>query len=465
MGLTFEPTTAEKPEIPPGGQTAQIRTEIPGPRSRAWRAREERLIAPGIQSIATESGIVVDFGQGSTLTDLDGNRFLDVIGGIGVNALGHGHPEFARALAEQAARYSVGSYSSQARVELLERLERHAPAPGMNRLQLYSSGAEAVESALRLAKSYTGKSEFVSFWGGFHGKTQGVLGLMGSDFKRGMGPMPAGSHVVPYPDPYRPPVKTEGSLTDACLDLAAKQIKYNTVGGIAAFIVEPIQGTAGNVIPPDDFLPKLKELARELDALLIVDEMITGFGRTGRYWGSQHSGVEPDIVTIGKQFGGGYPVSGVLSRSDVVGAAPWSNPSGSSSSWGGNALACAAASTSLRIIDEEGLVKNASAVGAHFLARLEPFMERYPFVGDVRGRGLLLGVELVADKQTRRPLPKPVCKRLFHEALRRGLLTTSYAPSFRIQPALGIDADTVDNAVDILQDSLDAMAREGWWRG
>lgn len=455
MGLTTERAQ---------GQTAALRTEIPGPRSRAWRAREQRLIAPGLQTIATESGIAVDFGEGSTLTDLDGNRFLDIVGGIGVNALGHGHPAFARALAEQAARYSVGSYTSAARVELLERLARHAPAPGMDRLQLYSSGAEAVESALRLAKSHTGKAEFVSFWGGFHGKTQGVLGLMGSDFKRGLGPMAPGCHVVPFPDPYRPPVRTAGSLTDACLDLAAQQIEHNTVGGIAAFLVEPIQGTAGNVIPPDDFLPKLKELARELDALLVADEMITGFGRTGRWWGVQQSGVEPDIITLGKQFGGGYPISGVLSTSEIVSAAPWSNPSGSSSSWGGNALACAAAGASLRIIEEEGLVRNASVVGAHFLERLRPFVERYPFVGDVRGRGLLLGVELVADRKTRAPLGREACRRLFHENLERGLLTMSYAPAFRIQPALTIDAATVDNAVDILAESFDAMERGGWWR-
>ena len=446
------------------GQSADIRTEIPGPRSRELRQREEELLAPGLQSFALEAGIAVDFGLGSTVTDVDGNRFLDIIGGIGVNGLGHSHPKFVRAVQAQVARYSVGSFTSAARVELLERLARHTPGPGLNRLQLYSSGAEAVESALRLAKSYTGRTEFVSFWGGFHGKTQGALGLMGSEFKRQLGPMVPGCHVVPYPDPYRPPVETTGSLTDACLDLAAQQLRHNSHGSVAAFIVEPIQGTAGNVIPPDDFLPKLRQLAHSMGALLIVDEMITGFGRSGRYWAAEHSGVIPDIVTLGKQFGAGFPVSGVLSRTEIVGAAPWSNPSGSSSSYGGNALAAAAAGAALQIIDEERLVENSRTVGAHFLRSLESFPDRYPFVGLVRGRGLLLGIELVSDRATRKPLGRDACRRLFHTLLRRGLLTMAYTPSFRIQPAMTIDVATVDNVVAILQDGFDEMMNEGWWR-
>jgi 4-aminobutyrate aminotransferase/(S)-3-amino-2-methylpropionate transaminase len=229
---------------------------------------------------------------------------LDFIGGIGVNAFGHAHPKIVAAIRAQVERASVGSFTSRPRVELLERLARHAPAPGLHRLQLYSSGAEAVESALRLAKAYTGKWEFVSFWGGFHGKTLGALSLMGSTFKHGMRPLAPGSHIAPYADCYRCPLGLRyPSCGVACAELARKQIKLASTGAVAALIVEPMQGTAGNVIPPDEFLQALRSMADEIGALLIVDEMITGFGRTGRYWGLEHARVRPDIVTLGKAFG------------------------------------------------------------------------------------------------------------------------------------------------------------------
>lgn len=441
-------------------------TPIPGPRSQALRSEEEMHLAPGLQGFALMAGIVVSEARGSTVTDVDGNTLIDVIGGIGVNGLGHSHPKFVRAIQDQVAKASVGSFTSEARIELLKRVAEHAPAPGVHRMQLYSSGAEAVESALRLAKCATGKHEFVSFWGGFHGKTMGALSLMGSDFKEGLGPMLPGNHVVPYPHPYRPPVAglSGDALVEACMSLARKQLKMNKAGGIAAIIVEPMQGTAGNVIPPASFLPAVKELARELDALLIADEMITGFGRTGKWWGVEHSGVRPDIVTLGKQFGGGYPMSAVLTTDEIGAAKPWSNPSGSSSSYGGNPLGCAAAAAALRIIGEEGLVENSRKMGEYFLQKLRPMVERYPFIGDVRGAGLFLGVEMVRDQKTREPLSRKVTQRIFDECLKRGLLTMAYAASFRLQPAMTIDEATIDSAVGILTEVFDGMKAEGWWK-
>jgi 4-aminobutyrate aminotransferase-like enzyme len=334
----------------------------------------------------------------------------------------------------------------------------------LHRLQLYSSGAEAVESALRLAKSYTGKYEFVSFSGGFHGKTMGVLSLMGSDFKNNFGPMLAGSHIAPYADCYRCPLKLNyPSCGLACVEAVRHQVKHNSSGEVAAFLIEPMQGTAGNVIPPKDFLPAVKEVTREFDALLIVDEMITGFGRTGKYWGVEHSGVEPDIITLGKQFGGGFPISGVLSTDEIVAAKPWSNPSGSSSSYGGNPLAAAAASSCLRIIDEEDLVENSSTIGKYFLRKIEDWPERYPFVGDVRGAGLFIGMDLVRDKSTKEPISNALCKRIFDECLKRGLLSMTYTPRVRIQPALTIDEVTVDSATAILAEVFDLVLREKCW--
>jgi 4-aminobutyrate aminotransferase / (S)-3-amino-2-methylpropionate transaminase / 5-aminovalerate transaminase len=449
----------------PRNQTPRLATTIPGPRSAALRAREDQHLAPGVQGYAVLAGIAVEEARGSAVTDADGNVFLDFIGGIGVGALGHSHPVLVEALVRQAGRAQVGSFTSAARVELLDRLAAHSPAPGLDRAQLYSSGAEAVESALRLAKSHTGKHEMVSFWGAFHGKTLGVLSLMGSTFKEKLGPMAPGSHLIPYADCYRCPVGLEyPSCGIACAEIGRKQLKMASTGAVAAVIVEPVQGTAGNVVPPPEFLPAVAELARELGALLIADEMITGFGRTGRYWGVEHSGVRPDVVTIGKAMGGGFPLTGVVTTAEISRARPWSNPSGSSSSYGGNPLAAAAGAAALRIIDDEKLVDNAARVGALMLERLQGFVDRYPFVGHARGRGLLLGLELVASKKTKEPLSRAATVRIFDECLKRGLLTMSYAPSFRLQPALTIDEATARNGLDVLEEALDHVAAKELWR-
>ncbi len=448
----------------PKDQKVHLRTLVPGPKSQALRAREDAHVAPGLQGYAVMAGIAVEQGRGSAVVDADGNTLLDFIGGIAVNALGHSHPKWVEAVQAQAAKASVGSFTSEARVELLERIAEHAPAPGVDRAQLYSSGAEAVESALRLAKSHTGKHEFVSFWGAFHGKTMGALSLMGSTFKHGLGPMVPGAHIVPYADCYRCPLGAQyPSCGIGCAELAKKHVRTAGAGAIAAIIVEPMQGTAGNIVPPKEFLPAVAEIARENDALLIADEMITGFGRTGRWWGVDHSGVRPDIVTVGKAFGGGFPLSGVITTDAISRAKPWSNPSGSSSSYGGNALGAAAGAASLAIIENEELVENSRRVGQAMLRELSGFAERYPFVGNVAGSGLFLGMELVRDKQTKEPLSRKVTARIFHECVKRGLLTMSYAPSFRLQPALTIDEATANNGIAILREVFDFVAAEGFW--
>jgi 4-aminobutyrate aminotransferase / (S)-3-amino-2-methylpropionate transaminase / 5-aminovalerate transaminase len=449
----------------PKNQKAALKTEIPGPSSVALRAREDAHMAPGLQGYAVSAGIVVDEGKGSAVTDVDGNTYLDFIGGINVNALGHSHPGYVKEVQAQIEKISVGSFTSRARVELTERLAAKPPAPGVHRLQLYSGGAEAVESALRLAKCHTGKYEFVSFWGGFHGKTMGALSLMGSTFKNKLGPMVPGAHQIPYADCYRCPLGLDyPSCGVACADVGRKHVKTASAGAVAAVIIEPMQGTAGNVVPPKEFLPAARALADELGAVLIADEMITGLGRTGKRWGVDHTGVRPDIVTIGKAFGGGFPLSGLLTTDEIARALPWGIPSGSSSSYGGNPLGAAAGAAALRIIDEEQLAENARVVGDVMLRELEGFVERYPFVGFVQGAGLFLRVELVKDKKTKEPLPRRVTDRIFMECVRRGLLTMAYAASFRIQPALTIDEATARNGLAILAEVFDAVARDGYWR-
>ena len=448
----------------PKDQKIRLRTVVPGEKSRALRAREDQHIAPGLQSYAVTSGVVVDHARGSAVTDVDGNVLLDFVGGIGVNTFGHSHPKIVSAIQAQVARASVGSFTSEARVELVERLAQHEPAPGVHRVQLYSSGSEAVESALRLAKSHTGKWEMVSFWGGFHGKTMGSLSLMGSSFKEHLGPFVPGSHLVPYADCYRCPLgQTYPSCGVACAEVARKQLKMQTAGAVAAVVVEPMQGTAGNVIPPDDFLGAVRSIADELDALLVVDEMITGFGRTGTYWGLEHSGVRPDIVTLGKAFGGGYPLSAVLTTDTISRATPWASPSGSSSSYGGNPLGAAAGAAALRVLDEEGLVQNARVVGEGMLRELQPFVDEYPFVGEVRGRGLLLAIELVRSKRTKEPISAQTSRRIYDACVVRGLLAMTYAPRVRLQPALTIDAATASNGIAVLREVFDVAKREHWW--
>lgn len=449
----------------PSNQNRAIKTAVPGPKSQALRGREDAHLAPGAQGYALMAGVVVDHAEGTQVTDVDGNQYLDFIGGIAVGALGHSHPTWVDALQKQVAKAAVGSLASEARVDLLERFAKHAPAKGVHRLQMYSGGAEAVESALRLAKSHTGKYEFVSCWGGFHGKTMGALSLMGSTFKDKLGPMVPGSHQVPYADCYRCPLKLEYPTCGvACAEVARKYVKVATAGEVAGVIVEPMQGTAGNIVPPKEFLPAMKSIAEEAGALFIADEMITGLGRTGTWWGIEHTGVVPDIVTIGKAVGGGFPLSCLATTDEIAVAKPWSNASGSSSSYGGNPLAAAAGAASLKVIEEEGLVENSRRIGALMLAELQTWVDKYPFVGCARGSGMFMALELVSDKKAKTPLTRKVTERIFGECVRRGLLSMSYSASFRIQPPLTTDEATARNGLAILAEVFDLVAKEGWWK-
>lgn len=418
-------------------------------------------MAPGLQSIALYSGLAMARGSGCTLIDEDGNQYIDFIAGIGVGSVGHCHPYYVEALKRQVERLTFGSFTTETRARFLELLASVAPE-GLTRIQLFSGGAEGVEAALRLAKSATRKFEFIGFWGGFHGKTGGVLGLLGDEFKQHLGPFMPGLYVSPYANCYRCPLSLRyPECGIACAEHLRDVIRYQTQGEIAAIIVEPMQGTAGNVIPPDGFLGAIQGIAKEHDALLIFDEMLTGFGRTGKMWGSDHEGVVPDILTVGKGIGGGFPVSGIISTDGLTQATPFANPSGSSSSYGGNPLAAAAGLASLEIILKEDLVTNAERVGAVMLSRLEVLKEKYRFVGDVRGKGLMLGVELVRDRTTKEPLQKEVTQALYQECLRRGLVAMCYSHIIRINPPLVINEEAALQGVAILDEAMGAIAKAG----
>ncbi len=446
------------------GKLPKIKTAIPGPKSREVFADEERHVAPGRQRISQLAGVAFDHGDGATLTDVDGNVYVDFFAGVAVASLGHGHPGLAQALSRQAARLIVGTFATPERAEAFRLLSEIAPA-GLKRAHLYSGGAEAVEAALRLARSRTKKHEVVGFWGGFHGKTAGVLGLIGDESKQGYGPLEGGRYQVPYADCYRCPFKLEyPSCGLYCVDFARKQIKASSSGAIAAVLAEPMQGTAGNVIPPDDWMPAIKDVAGENGAMLIADEMITGFGRTGKMWGVEHSGVKPDIVTVGKGMGSGFPVSGVLMGEELSKAEPFAKPSASSSSYGGNPLAAVALAETIKTIQRDDLVGNSREVGAFLLGRLLEFTEKFEFVGDVRGRGLLIGMDLVRDRKTREPLARKVTELIFLESLKRGLVTMSYFPRVRINPPLVITRTQAEAGAAILDEVFTHVRDHVDWR-
>jgi 4-aminobutyrate aminotransferase / (S)-3-amino-2-methylpropionate transaminase / 5-aminovalerate transaminase len=446
------------------GKLPSIATPIPGPKSREIFEQEQRYIAPGRQRISLMAGIAFDRGKGATLTDADGNVFLDFFAGVAVASLGHAHPAMSDALARQVKRLMVGTFATPERAEAFRLLAEVAPG-ALKRAHLYSGGAEAVEAALRLARSVTRKHEVVSFWGGFHGKTGGVIGLIGDESKQGYGPLPGGQYQVPYADCYRCAFKMKyPSCGLYCVEFARQQIKNSTAGALAAIVAEPMQGTAGNVIPPDDWLPAVKEVARENGAMLIADEMITGFGRTGTMWGVEHSGVDPDIITVGKGMGSGFPVSGVLLSDEIGKAEPFAKPSASSSSYGGNPLAAVAVAETIKAIKREKLVENSRHVGALLLGRLLELKEKYEFVGDVRGRGLLIGLELVRDDQSRRPLGRKVMEIVFQQALRRGLLTMGYFPRIRINPPLVITEAQAEAGAGILDEVFEYVRDHVDWR-
>jgi 4-aminobutyrate aminotransferase-like enzyme len=417
-------------------------------------------MAPGLQSIALYSQLVVNRARGCTITDVDGNEYLDFIAGIAVGSLGHCHPHYVKRLKEQLERVTFGSFATDTRAHFLELVSRVLPE-GITHVQLFSGGAEAVEAAFRLAKSVTKKFEFVGFWGGYHGKTAGVIGLLGGGYRNHQGPFPPGMHLSPYANCYRCPWKLEyPSCGLACAEHLRNVIKNDTQNEVAAIIMEPMQGTAGNVIPPDDFVHAVRDIADEFDALLIADEILTGFGRSGTMWASEQFDLKPDIMTIGKGMGGGFPLSGVASSFERMSAKPFGEPSGSSSSYGGNPLAAAAGLAAVEAILEENLVGNSARVGALMLDALKALQNKYRFIGDVRGRGLMIGIELVADRTTKTPLDKTITRALFHEALARGLITMSYSHVIRINPPLVITEDEAMRGVDILDQSFAAIARQ-----
>jgi 4-aminobutyrate aminotransferase-like enzyme len=434
-----------------------IKTETPS-RTQALFEQEQQFIAPGVQTIALLSQLAIARGSGATLTDVDGRVYLDLNAGVSVASLGHAHPKYVAALTRQLEAVSVGSFTSQPRAELVRLIAELAPGE-LARTQFFSGGAEAVEAGIRLARSFTKRTDVVGFTGGFHGKTAGVLPISDIDWKTLIGPLPPGYHIAPYADPTR----FAGS-PDECREAAIRGlrrvIEEEIAGRPAAIVIEPIQGTAGNIVPPPGFLREVREVAHEYGALLLADEMITGFGRTGKLFGCDHDDVVPDIMTLGKGMASGFPVSALVSTEEIMAAKPFSLPSASSSSYGGNPLAAAAALITIQTILADNLVENSAKVGGLLREGFETIAKKRRSIANVRGKGLLIGFDLVTDQETNTLMPKERCIEFFKGCLAKGLIMMSYTPRVRVHPPLILTAEQASSALAIVDGVLETLEAE-----
>lgn len=429
--------------------------EIPGPGSVKVLEKESSLLGPGLQAVVQWAKIAFVRGEGPFLLDADDNLYIDFMGGSGVNSIGHSHPRFVEGVQRQVSKLSIGAFASDARIEMLEMFKKILP-PQLDRMQLYTAGTEAVEAALRLAKSYTGKYEFLSFWNGYHGKTLGALALT-DGARRGLGPMPPGALCAPYAHCYHCAFKLEfPSCKLSCVKHVREIIKHESTGSLAGIIVEPIQGRLGNVTAPPGYLKELKAVAREFGALLIVDETMTCMGRTGKMFAFEHDDIVPDIVIMGKGLGGGFPVTAIASTSEIMSKGAFSEPSASSSSFGGFPVACEALRSTIEVVLTENLIERAERLGAELLSDLKKMEREVPLVGQVYGRGLMLGIELVVNKKTREPASRELLQQVFTEVLKHGVLTMIGGNSLRLYPPLNIETTVAKDGIAI----IDRVLRE-----
>lgn len=413
---------------------------------------------PGGPQITEYANIVVDHAENAYIWDTDGNQYIDFFTGVGVCNIGHSHPKFQESMIKQLARCSVGSFYTDVRAQLYESLTEVLPS-NLKQMHMYSTGSEAVEAAIRLARAATGREEVVSFWGGFHGKTQGAMSLHAGPRKRDVGPLPTGAHHIPYAYCYRCPLNL--SFPDcqyACVELAKNTIKQSTSGNIAAIIIEPVQGTNGNIVPPPGYLKEIRKLADDLGALLILDEVITGFGRTGRFFAFEHEGIVPDILILGKAMGSGVPTSAIISDAALVENTAFSSPSAASSTFGGNPLSSAAALATLEIIRDEHLVERSRELGKLAENIIQSWAKDLAVVGNTGILGLMIGLELVFPG-TNRPLPSEVTDHFFSSLLSRGVIAMAYGSRIRLYPPLSINASDLEEGLLTIQSELQLLSK------
>ena len=396
-------------------RSIELRTEIPGPRSREIIERKERVVA---DPLGLYLPIVIAEGSGAIVTDVDGNSFVDFTGGVGCLAVGHAHPRVVAAVQEQAARFFHTDFTIvpyEIYVEYAERLAALAPFSGPAKAAFFNAGTEAVENAVKFARGYTRRPAVIAFEGGFHGRTLLALTLTSKThpYKAGLGPFAPEVYRVPFPDEYRG--ITGRDALEALERALSTQVAAETV---AAIVVEPVQGEGGFIPAPQEFLEGLRAICDREGILLVVDEVQTGFGRTGRMFAIEHYGVEPDLMTVAKSIAGGLPLSGVVGKAEIMDSL-WDNAVGGT--YVGNPVALAAAVAVLDVFEEEALLERAQQIGETVRARMLAWQERFAAIGDVRGLGPMLAVEYVEDRETKEPAPG-IASRVAEEAALRGLL-------------------------------------------
>ena len=432
-----------------------LKTSLPGPRARAIIERDARVVST---SYTRDYPFVMARGEGAYVEDVDGNVFLDCTAGIAVNSTGHSHPDVVRAITEQAQKFlhmSGTDFYYEPQVRLAEELSAIAPMPGPHRSFFGNSGTEANEAAIKLAKYYTKRPYIIAFFGAFHGRTMGSLSLTASkpQQKRRFAPLVPGVTHVSYPDVYRN--GEQDAL--ACARYIENKL-FKTIlppEEVAAIFVEPVQGEGGYVPAPRVFMQELRGICDRHGILLVADEVQSGVGRTGKWWAIEHTGVQPDIICMAKGIASGMPLSITLTKAEIMDWVPGSH----ASTFGGNPVCIAAALATLDVIEREGLLRNTEEVGNHMLRRMADWPKKHKLVGDVRGLGLMIGVELVTDKQTKERASAER-DRVVELAFERGVLLLGCgANTIRIAPPLITTKEQADVAIDVMDECLKEVSK------
>lgn len=429
----------------------------PGPISTGYHERCSKLFK-GLSSQVKLFPVTFDSGTGCVLKDVDGNEYIDFSSGIYVTTLGHCHPKISEAVARAASQLmNAHDFTTPIKTALVEKLAEILPGD-LNGFQLYDSGTTAVEAGIRVLRAATGRHETVSCFNDFHGKTYGAVSL-GHIRSHVYGATRApGAHMLPRPDTYRPLwTKADGTIdTDQYLAFYGQYLDRATVGSVAGFVLEPIQGWGGTVMPPDDFFPKVRRFCDERKLLLMADEVLTSWGRTGKWLALEHWGVVPDVVTIGKGFGNGFPVTCVAVREPFKESF---ESISASSSYGGNPMACAAALAATEIIEEENLLEYAAHLGDVALRRMQRMKAEHKIIGDVRAKGCLMGIELVKDRDTKAPFDE-AGKLIYQKAFRKGLAWIPAGHILRMSPPIVMDEATLLKGLDIIDEAIGETAKE-----
>jgi len=432
----------------------EVKTALPGPKSVEYHGRASSFMK-GYSSQVRLFPVVFEKGRGYTLTDVDGNTYIDFSSGIYVTSLGHCHPKVSEAVAKHAKQLmNCHDFTTPVKTKLLEKLSSITPGD-LNGIQLYDSGTTAVEAGLRAMRAATGKFEFISFHRDFHGKTMGAVSLARVDKTQGM--RAPGFFLVPRGYCYRCAFKLKYPECNLrCVDYIETVLAEETSGQVAGIVMEPVQGWAGSVIPPQGWIQKIKKICEKHDIMLMADEVLTCMGRTGKMFAMENWDTKPDVLTLGKSFGNGFPVTAMVVSDKYKNSL---EKISASTSYGGNPMACAAALASLEVIEEEDLCERSADLGKYMLKLLEDMKEKHPIVGEVRGLGCLLGIELVKDRLTKEPFEE-AGKLVYQKAFSKGLAWVPAGHNLRLSPPIIMSKEAAGKGIAIIEEAISETEKE-----